>query len=56
MVLDKNHSFFKRFFFLVWQKFYYSEKGQRKLLTKTSEGGWRVPPSFLKRFFSLDSF
>ena len=23
---------------LVWQKFYYSEKGQRKLLTQTSEG------------------
>jgi len=27
----------------VWQKFYYSEKGQRKLLTETSEGGQRLP-------------
>ena len=31
----------------VWQKFYYSEKGQRNLLTQSSEEGWRVPPTTL---------
>ena len=35
---------------LITQELLYSrvllkyKKGQRKLLTKTSEGGWRVPP------------
>ena len=29
----------------VWHEFYYSEKGERKLLTQTSEGGQGVPPS-----------
>ena len=28
---------------LMWQKFYYTKKGQRKLLTQTSEGGQRMP-------------
>ena len=32
---------------LVWQKFYYSAKGQRKLLTQISEGRQRVPPSLV---------
>ena len=54
--LIKTTLFKKDFFFLVWQKSYYCEKGQRKLLTKISEGGWRVPPSFFKRFFYVDSF
>ena len=31
------------FFFLVWQKFYYSAKGQRKLLTETSEADGECP-------------
>ena len=31
----------------VWQKFYYSEKGQRNLLTQSSEEGWRVPPTMV---------
>ena len=31
------------FFFLVWQKFYYSAKGQKKLLTETSEAGGECP-------------
>ena len=29
---------------LVKQSFIKVKKGQRKLLTQTSEGGWRVPP------------
>ena len=32
---------------LVWQKFDYSEKGQRKLLTQMSEARQRVPPSLV---------
>ena len=31
----------------MWQKFYYSDKGQRKPLTQTSRGGQRVPPSLV---------
>ena len=31
----------------VWQRFYCSEKGQKKLLTQTSEGEQRVPPSLV---------
>ena len=31
------------FFSLVWHKFYYSTKGQRKLLTEPSEGGGECP-------------
>ena len=27
--------------------FLQEEEGQRKLLTQTSEGGWRVPPSLV---------
>ena len=38
----------------LWQKFYYSEKGQRKLLTQASEGGQRVHPSLvLARLYML---
>ena len=29
-------------------EFYSSKRGQRKLLTQTSEGGWRAPPSLSK--------
>ena len=29
----------------VWQSFIEMKKGQGELLTQTSEGGWRVPPS-----------
>ena len=29
---------------VVWQRFYYGEKSQRKLVTETSEVGQRVPP------------
>ena len=28
----------------VWQRLYYSDKGERKLLTQTSEGGWSPTP------------
>jgi len=37
-----------------WQKFYYSEKGQRKLLTQASEGGQKVSLSLvLARLYIL---
>ena len=31
----------------MWHKFYYSEKGQRTLLTSTLEGGQRVSSSLV---------
>ena len=39
-----------------WQKFSYSEKGQRKLLTQTSEGGWRVPHTLVLSYQDLTYF
>ena len=34
---------------LYGQNFYYSEKGQRNLLTQTPEGGWSVPYTSLSK-------